>query len=156
MSQKTNRRLYIAQADAYRRQWLQQRGCGDSRLTCKQNAELKNWFEFWDRDSEGNRSLTAFTSGVGNVDPRSIARALYALGVLSDEQREVLLDHENERSSQEFDALIEAATDGDEFYRFNYAEFRTLMTYPKKGIAKKILNGQSPQSDRMILCSDGE
>ena len=45
--------------------------------------------------------------------------------------------------SQEFDALVEAATDGDERRRFNYAEFRTLMTYPKCGIAKRILSGES-------------
>jgi len=105
----------MAQSDAYRRNWLQQRGSGDSRLTCKQNQELKVWFEFWDRDSEGA------------VDPRSISDALFSLDVLSEEQR------------QELDALIEAATDGDESHKFNYAEFRTLMTYPKCGIGKTVL-----------------
>jgi len=121
MNASGHRRLYLAQSDAYRRQWLNQRGGGDCRLTSKQNAELKTWFDFWDRDSEGE------------VDPRSISDALSALKVLSDSQK------------QEFDALVEAATDGDERRRFNYAEFRTLMTYPKCGIAKRILSVMSGQ-----------
>lgn len=116
-----HRRLYLAQSDAYRRHWLNQRGSGDCRLTSKQNAELKTWFEFWDRDCEGE------------VDPRTISDALFALKVL------------NELQKEEFDALVEAATDGDERRRFSYAEFRTLMTYPKCGIAKRILSVMSGQ-----------
>lgn len=91
--QRANRRLYIAQADSYRRRWLQQRGCGDSRLTCKQNAELKVWFEFWDRHGEGTplRSSPAPLPTVvpGVVDPRVISDALLALNVLSEKQKEV-------------------------------------------------------------------
>jgi len=37
------------------------------------------------------------------------------------------------------DALIEAATQHDESAKFKFDEFRTLMTYPKAGIAKSLL-----------------
>ena len=41
---------------------------------------------------------------------------------------------------QELDALIEAATEGEDA-KFKFDEFRTLMTYPKCGIAKTVLGG---------------
>ena len=73
---------------------MNQRGGGDCRLTSKQNAELKTWFDFWDRDSEGaapalaqRGALTA--AWIGEVDPRSISDALSALKVLSDSQKQV-------------------------------------------------------------------
>jgi len=115
MSQRKYKKLYDAQADGHRRRWLQQRGRGETvRLTSRQSAELKRWFEFWDRDASGG------------VNPRDIANALYSLNVLSCEQKE------------ELDALIDAATDGEDA-TFGFSEFRTLMTYPKCGIAKTLL-----------------
>jgi len=88
------------------------------RLTSKQSAALKRWFTFWDRNENGA------------VDPRDICNALYSLNVFSLEQKE------------EVHALIEAVCEeedqGDDA-KFNFAQFRTLMTYPKCGIAKTVL-----------------
>jgi len=115
MSQRRFKKLYEGQSDAHRRAWLQQRGRSQAvRLTSKQNIELKKWFTYWDRDHSGT------------VNPREIANALFSLNVLSAVQKE------------ELDALIEAATDGEDA-NFRFDEFRTLMTYPKCGIAKTLL-----------------
>merc|ERR1712100_284760 len=113
MSTTRYKRLYEAQAESHRRTWLHQRGRGQTvRLTSKQSKELKRWFEYWDRDQSGT------------INPRDIANALFSLGILSNQQKE------------EMDALIEAATQQDEAAKFRFEEFRTLMTYPKAGIAK--------------------
>ena len=54
---------------------------------------------------------------------------------------------------QELDALIEAVTNMDESAKFKFDEFRTLMTYPKCGIAKTFLKGHHVSDDPSVVNS---